>query len=38
MRAYEKLRDIFEKLLFSSTYFGFCDYLVDAGPVKPSEK
>jgi hypothetical protein len=35
MGAYEKLRDIYEKLLFSSTYFGFCDYLVDAGPVKP---
>jgi hypothetical protein len=37
MIAYEKLRDIYEKLLFSSTYFGFCDYLVDAGPVKPKE-
>jgi hypothetical protein len=37
MRSYEKLRDIFEKLLFSSTYFGFCDYLVDAGPVKPQQ-
>lgn len=36
MRSYERLRDIFEKLLFSSTYFGFCEYLVDAGPVKPS--
>jgi hypothetical protein len=38
MRQYERLRDIFEKLLFASTYFGFCDYLVDAGPVKPSQK
>jgi acetone carboxylase gamma subunit len=37
MGSYEKLRDIYEKLLFSSTYFGFCDYLVDAGPVKPSQ-
>jgi len=37
MRPYERLRDIFEKLLFASTYFGFCDYLVDAGPVKPSQ-
>jgi hypothetical protein len=37
MRSYERLRDIYEKLLFSSTYFGFCDYLVDAGPVKPKE-
>jgi hypothetical protein len=35
MISYERLRDIYEKLLFSSTYFGFCDYLVDAGPVKP---
>ncbi len=34
MGSYEKLRDIFENLLFSSTYFGFCEYLVDAGPVK----
>ncbi len=34
MRSYEKLRDTYEKLLFSSTYFGFCDYLVDAGPIK----
>jgi hypothetical protein len=34
MRSYERLRDIYEKLLFASTYFGFCDYLVDAGPVK----
>ncbi len=34
MRSYEKLRDIYENLLFSSTYFGFCEYLVDAGPVK----
>jgi hypothetical protein len=37
MRSYERLRDIYEKLLFSSTYFGFCEYLVDAGPVKPKE-
>jgi hypothetical protein len=37
MIAYEKLRDIYEKLLFASTYFGFCEYLVDAGPVKPSQ-
>jgi hypothetical protein len=37
MRSYERLRDIFEKLLFASTYFGFCDYLVDAGPVKPQQ-
>ena len=36
MRSYERLRDIYEKLLFASTYFGFCEYLVDAGPVKPS--
>jgi hypothetical protein len=35
MKSYERLRDIFEKLLFASTYFGFCEYLVDAGPVKP---
>jgi hypothetical protein len=35
MKSYERLRDIYEKLLFASTYFGFCDYLVDAGPVKP---
>lgn len=34
MMSYEKLRDIFEKLLFSTTYFGFCKYLVDAGPVR----
>ena len=38
MRSYERLRDIYEKLLFASTYFGFCDYLVDAGPVKVSQK
>jgi hypothetical protein len=37
MNAYERLRDIYEKLLFSSTYFGFCDYLIDAGPVKPKD-
>ena len=37
MRSYERLRDIFEKLLFASTFFGFCDYLVDAGPVKPKQ-
>lgn len=37
MRSYERLRDIYEKLLFSSTYFGFCEYLVDTGPVKPKE-
>ena len=37
MKSYEKLRDIYEKLLFSSTYFGFCEYLVDAGPVKPKQ-
>ena len=36
MKSYERLRDIYEKLLFSSTYFGFCEYLVDAGPVKPT--
>jgi hypothetical protein len=37
MRSYERLRDIFERLLFASTYFGFCDYLIDSGPVKPTE-
>ena len=34
MVSYERLRDVFENLLFSSTYFGFCEYLVDAEPVK----
>lgn len=34
MGSYVKLRDIYENLLFASTYFGFCEYLVDAGPVK----
>jgi hypothetical protein len=34
MMSYEKLRDIFEKLLLSSTYFGFCESLADARPVR----
>ena len=38
MKSYERLRDIYEKLLFSSTYFGFCEYLVDAGTVKPKQE